>query len=416
MIDSGVDARHAREVVGEGGANIIFFIESYIAGGGDKVARILLDRMTATRIDLFVNRRADRRILFGSPLPTNVRVHEYGLVTPMDIGMFANRFRGRRFLFSTLKALDYLARYPLLLVSCLYFYFMLRRYPSACFYAHNGGYPGGLYCGTATMAAALVPGIKKRYLSCHSLPRPMSGAQWPVEWIWDRILDRCCTFICVSKQSAKLLRNTRSIKQAPICISNGLDNAAKKRRRIPNGQVRFLHVGYFDFNKNQAMIVNALYEAVTRGVSNLRVTFIGDVAEPAAKESVLQLVRQNGLQEYVGFLGFQADTVRHYETHDVFLFGSRVESFPLVVLEAMRAGMPVISTDVGGINEQLKNGVNGFLVGVDDAEKMAERMIFYCRNIEHIEAMGEAGRQIFEENFTAARMVKRYEKVFGLTG
>lgn len=393
-------------------SRLLFFMESYTAGGSDRVARLLIENLQAEVIYLLVNRSIDTRIIFATPFPDHVQVYRYNLVTPMDIGVFANRFRSNPIVFGLVKLGDYLARYPLLLMSFVYFFFFLRRFCATHFIAHNGGYPGGLYCGTATMASALLPGVR-RFFAFHSLPRAYIRFQWPVDWFWDRVLDRCCKMICVSRRSAALLRSIRAIRQAPICIYNGLESATRKDYRS-SGEIKLLHVGYFDFNKNQRMVVECLAQLIRQGFNSVKLTFVGDVAVSEAEEEVVRLVKHWGLQSYVQFAGFHDDLRPFYDSHDLLVCTSKVESFPLVVLEAMRVGMPVISTNVGGVGEQVKDGVTGYLVDVGDVAGMSDRILFFYENRDQIKVMGEAGYRVFQANFTVENMVRQYNSTLGL--
>lgn len=393
-------------------SRLIFFLESYTAGGSDRVARLLIDHLHADRIDLVVNRNLDPRIIFSAPLPDHVQVHQYDLVTPMDIGRFANRFRRNPIVFWLIKLVDYLARYPLLLLSFIYFVFFFRRFHATHFIAHNGGYPGGLYCGTAAMASALLPGVST-FFAFHSLPRTFSRIQWPFDWLWDRILDRSCTMICVSGKSRDLLRERRAFRQTPACIYNGLECAKQKCYRSA-GELKLLHVGYFDFIKNQKMIIECLAQLVDQGADSIKLTFVGDVAVPEAKEEVVRLVTQLGLERHVEFAGFHDDLSQFYYSHDLLVCTSKIETGPLVALEAMRVGMPIVSTNVGGVWERVDDGVVAHLVDVDDVARMKERILFFYENRDQLRVMGENGYRVFQGSFTIENMVRQYNSRLGL--
>jgi glycosyltransferase involved in cell wall biosynthesis len=74
----------------------------------------------------------------------------------------------------------------------------------------------------------------------------------------------------------------------------------------------------------------------------------------------------------------------------------------LAVLEAMRASLPVISTDVGAMSEAVIDGVTGFLVPPDDPEALAKRILELARNAPMRSAMGQAGRRRYDREFTLA--------------
>lgn len=87
---------------------------------------------------------------------------------------------------------------------------------------------------------------------------------------------------------------------------------------------------------------------------------------------------------------------------DIFVFPTfyHNECFPLVILEAMMYGLPVISTDEGGIRDEVKDGKNGFVVKPQDATAIADAIGRLLDDKVMRERMGEEGRRIFKERFT----------------
>ena len=113
-------------------------------------------------------------------------------------------------------------------------------------------------------------------------------------------------------------------------------------------------------------------------------------------------------KEYVeDFIG-RGIVERFEETHDVrpyyakcsvYVLPSYREGTPRTVLEAMACGRPIITTDANGCRDTVINGQTGFLVPVRDAEAIAEKMIFFINNPEHITLMGKASNAYCKEKF-----------------
>ena len=92
------------------------------------------------------------------------------------------------------------------------------------------------------------------------------------------------------------------------------------------------------------------------------------------------------------------------------------EPFPLVPIEMMAAGLPVIAYDVGGLKEMVVNGETGFLVDNRRPEKLAEMIEYFLDNRDEIRRMGKAARKHVEEKFTWDRHVEQLMEVYGKTG
>lgn len=102
-----------------------------------------------------------------------------------------------------------------------------------------------------------------------------------------------------------------------------------------------------------------------------------------------------------------------YNAADIFVFPPRgPEGHPWVILEAMAAGLPIITTDQGAIRESVKDGVNGFVVEKKNPYQIAGRIKFLIENPEIRKKMGEESRRLYLENFTEAKMVERLSFAF----
>jgi len=97
--------------------------------------------------------------------------------------------------------------------------------------------------------------------------------------------------------------------------------------------------------------------------------------------------------------------------HDIFVLPSRREALSLAVLEAMRASLPVVSSDVGAMAEAVVDGVTGFLVPPDDPEALARRLLDLALSATLRAAMGRAGRRRYEQAFTPAVYEKNVREI-----
>jgi glycosyltransferase involved in cell wall biosynthesis len=119
-------------------------------------------------------------------------------------------------------------------------------------------------------------------------------------------------------------------------------------------------------------------------------------------------VSGSGLENNVRLLGNREDVQRLLGSADIFVLSSRREGLPMALLEAMAAGLPVVSTRVGGIDEVVRDGVEGWLVPAGDAKALSEALLQALRHPEQRERMGQAARRRIEQGYTLDRMNEQY--------
>lgn len=122
------------------------------------------------------------------------------------------------------------------------------------------------------------------------------------------------------------------------------------------------------------------------------------------REQFESYVKKKGLTEYVKYHGRRFGKLKEvaYEKADVFVLPTYYpnESFPLVILEAMQHGLPVISTYEGAIPDMIKDGITGFLVPQQNVTALAERLNLLARYPGLRKQMGEEGRMKYENDFS----------------
>jgi glycosyltransferase involved in cell wall biosynthesis len=112
------------------------------------------------------------------------------------------------------------------------------------------------------------------------------------------------------------------------------------------------------------------------------------------------------------FLGPRSDMGEVLHAFDVYALPSIWEGFPMILLEAMAACLPVVATHVGGAPEAIEDGCTGLLVEPRDIEGLADALIRLLSDPGMQERFGRSGRQRFEENFTASVMARAYERLY----
>lgn len=110
-------------------------------------------------------------------------------------------------------------------------------------------------------------------------------------------------------------------------------------------------------------------------------------------------------------VGYQNDTgtvAEYYRAADIYVHAARADTFPNTVLEALACGTPVVATAVGGIPDQIEDGVTGFLVSRGDASHMAERIERLLHDTELQKRMGLCAAESARHRFDLNRQVDAY--------
>jgi N-acetyl-alpha-D-glucosaminyl L-malate synthase BshA len=135
------------------------------------------------------------------------------------------------------------------------------------------------------------------------------------------------------------------------------------------------------------------------------------VGEGPEKESSEERCRQLGIEEKVVFLGNSSEISKILCFSDLFLLPSEKESFGLAALEAMATGVPVISSNTGGLVEVNENGVSGFLSKVGDVDDMAKNALSILKDPETLQKFKTRAKQAAMK-FDTQNIIPLYEAVY----
>ena len=129
-------------------------------------------------------------------------------------------------------------------------------------------------------------------------------------------------------------------------------------------------------------------------------------------DALLDRARRHGVERATHFLGPAVDPLVALRGSSVFVMPSWRESFPYVVLEAMSAGLPVVSTDVGGVREAITDGEHGFLVPPQDAGSLARAVTQVLDDDDWRARISEAARGRVIREFSQRRMITGIGEVY----
>lgn len=165
-------------------------------------------------------------------------------------------------------------------------------------------------------------------------------------------------------------------------------------------------VGRLAAEKNQKMFLQAAKTALQQG---LQAIFLIAGTGPE-EETLRKLTRQLGIVEQVRFLGQVQDRISLYRAFDLFALTSSFEGLPMVILEAMASGIPVVSTDLEGIHHALEGGRYGTLVPPGNSEILAQVFLQYNRL--HQKQFIENARSKVERDFSAVQAAMQVGQLY----
>lgn len=169
--------------------------------------------------------------------------------------------------------------------------------------------------------------------------------------------------------------------------------------------ITFINVCRLHSNKNLGLAIRAMADVV-KEIPDARLVLVGD---GELRQELEQEAAALGLEENVVFAGMQTHPEDFLAKADVFVLSSNREGLPLSVLEAMAAGLPVISTDVAGLPDLI--GDNGVLISAGDQAELTRQMLRFARDPALRERCGKASLELVEP-YRAESCAREYLKIY----
>lgn len=160
--------------------------------------------------------------------------------------------------------------------------------------------------------------------------------------------------------------------------------------------------------KNHVCFLKAA-KLILEQFDGVRFLIIGDGELRTGLEA---MARELGIESRVIFMGFQHNLRKIYAGLDVVTLSSFNEGLPVALIEAMAAGKPVVSTNVGGVGDLILDGENGLLVPSNDPQGLADAMLYLLRKPERRKMMGRAGRRKAYPQFDKKRLLDDVDSLY----
>jgi len=264
--------------------------------------------------------------------------------------------------------------------------------------------------------AALMAGVRTHIHTDHARDFPDRLRYMVAEHLCSHLVYR---FVGVSDHTSENLVKWEKISRRRLrTVPNGIiapevpaafDPAEKRRELgIPTGVPVIGTVCRLMPQKGLEFLLQAAVQLRER-VPDFVILIAGEGGE---KDRLEAEIRELDLGGQVRLLGLRLDVPELLRIFDVYALPSRWEGLPMAVLESMAAGVPLVASAVGGVPTAVRDGVTGILVPPCRVEELAEGLATLLLDRELRLKLGRGARQVFQEEFTARQMVRRYERMY----
>ncbi len=242
--------------------------------------------------------------------------------------------------------------------------------------------------------------------------RPQRQGQARYVNLLKQTLKKAAAVHCVSKD---ILANAVGLGLDPekaVVIRPAVDPAvfSLTTEHYQNGPIRLITIGSLVWNKGYEYLLMAVKLLKDRGIiSELHI-----IGKGAERSRILFTAQDLDISSQVVLHGKLPPTevIQQLQQSDIFVLSSLSEGISNAVLEAMSCGLPVVTTDCGGMREAVRDGVEGFVVPVRDPESMAEALQKLALDADLRKQMGRAGRARVLAEFNSQSQIEGFVKLF----
>ncbi len=241
--------------------------------------------------------------------------------------------------------------------------------------------------------------------------------KWLDNWMYQRFFNKIKAILLAEALYSDIQKYVCR-KDVFIC-PNGIPSVGLLEPRAlgvmeKNDVPRLLFLSNLLADKGVLVLLDALKILKDKGYSFI-CDFVGGETKDIDAERFTQEVGKRNLNESAIYYGkkYGAEKEAFFATADIFVFPTYYhnECFPLVLLEAMQHGLPIVTTNEGGISDIVKDGVNGLICKKKDAQSLASKIERMISDKELRNSMGKYGKKMYEEQFTLEVFEKRIYNV-----
>jgi glycosyltransferase involved in cell wall biosynthesis len=253
----------------------------------------------------------------------------------------------------------------------------------------------------AQLAGVVTPGVTT--VTVEHLPMPWTHRR---QRLAKRVLTRrIAAHVAVGERAGREIERLVGLPSGTmVTIHNGVPDVAVEPVEPPVGRPVIGSLGRLSEQKSYDVLIRTLPE-----LPEANLVLVGDGPERPALE---RLADDLGVRERLHITGWTDSARAHLGYFDVFALASHYEAFPLAILEAMLAEVPVVATDVGSITEAVRDGETGLLVPPRRPGDLARAIRSLLGEPERARALAQNARRAALERFTASAMAGRYVQLY----
>lgn len=196
-------------------------------------------------------------------------------------------------------------------------------------------------------------------------------------------------------------------------IGNGIDlNVFKPNHRTTPGTLRLGMQGRLSTTKDHVTLIKAFHGIVQQApAKKMELIIAGDGTERAGLE---KLADDLLIRDKISFLGMlpEKELPEFINSLDIYIHATLGEMMSTAIMQVMACKMPIIASDVFGVNNMIKHEVNGLLVPLGDVQKMTAAVQYYLDHTEVAEAYALTAFNTAVNNYSNKQMFKKYQAVF----
>jgi len=237
----------------------------------------------------------------------------------------------------------------------------------------------------------------------------------------NKVLNRADVIIATTSSYAKESKFLKGYEDKIVVIPNGIEieevttnyskGECRTKLELPADKNLILFLGSLVPYKGPDVLLKALH-LVKKEIPDVKLIFAG--RGPMLTE-LRELSKKLDLDENIEFLGFVEESLKpmYFKASDIFCLPSTtmLESFGIVNLEAMASGVPIVSSNFGGIPDIVKDGENGLLAKPGDVEDLSDALIYLLKNEDVRQKMGDDGLKKVER-YSWRKIAEETEEIY----